>query len=196
MDNATLIALGGLAVAAVAIFVSLRIRADKKRKDKLDKKKDDEIARLQDRLDEMKRENSSLRIFLESSDLLPYPQIPEQPPKEIDRYQELAAQVIEKGGSIDLDELIRIGNAEYSKSSYDKAEHYYRVALHQAQQRRARKQVGLSKGNIGLIYKNQGNLDEALKYLKDGLAILDQHGLTYGRDVITRAINEIGQDAK
>lgn len=46
-------------------------------------------------------------------------------------------------------------------------------------------------GNIGLIYKDKGESDKALKHLEDALKVLDTANLTYGRDIILRAINSI-----
>ncbi|UCF04394.1 MAG: tetratricopeptide repeat protein, partial [bacterium] len=46
-------------------------------------------------------------------------------------------------------------------------------------------------GNIGLIYKARGELDEALKYLQDALEVLNNYSLSYGRNVIQRAISSI-----
>ncbi|MBU7046651.1 MAG: hypothetical protein HXS54_09465 [Theionarchaea archaeon] len=49
-------------------------------------------------------------------------------------------------------------------------------------------------GNIGIIYMDKGDLDEALKNLKAALNILDSHGLVYGRDIVCKAIDLIIKD--
>jgi tetratricopeptide (TPR) repeat protein len=46
-------------------------------------------------------------------------------------------------------------------------------------------------GNIGLIYSDKGDLDNALKYLKDAKNILHKYNLIYGRDVIQNTIDLI-----
>jgi len=48
-----------------------------------------------------------------------------------------------------------------------------------------------SLGNIGLIYSHKGDLDNALKYLKEAINILDTYKLVYGRDIIQKAIDSI-----
>jgi len=51
-------------------------------------------------------------------------------------------------------------------------------------------------GNIGLIYRDKGDLDSALKYLQDAMKILDTFKLVYGRGIIENAINLITADSK
>ena len=46
-------------------------------------------------------------------------------------------------------------------------------------------------GNIGLIYSDKGEMDNALKYLEDALNILERSNLVYGRDIIQNAMDSI-----
>ena len=90
---------------------------------------------------------------------------------------------------------ILMGNCYYDISQLTEAENNYRQALiiskkvKDENERLKGKASGL--GNIGLIYRAKGELDEALKYLEDVLEILDEYNLKYGGDIIRRAVDDI-----
>jgi tetratricopeptide (TPR) repeat protein len=78
----------------------------------------------------------------------------------------------------------------------ESAQKYYEEALkiHREIEYRQGEATGL--GNIGLIYMDKGELDSALKYLKEALNILDRFKLVYGRDVFQSAIDSITKSRK
>ncbi len=90
--------------------------------------------------------------------------------------------------------LINLGNAYYALSQYADALKNYEAILElteKVDRGSALEGKAVALGNIGLIYRDKGDLDEALKYLKEALTILDSHRLLYGRDIITSAIESI-----
>lgn len=61
--------------------------------------------------------------------------------------------------------LLYIGNAWLAKSNYNECLHYYRNALfYLAQTEQGKKKLSRTVGNIGIVYQNQGDYQQALKY--------------------------------
>ena len=88
--------------------------------------------------------------------------------------------------------LLNLGNACYSLSRIDEALTNYQAVLKltkKVTEEEALQGEASALGNIGLIYSDKGDLDSALKYLKDALKILDTFNLVYGRHIIENAIN-------
>jgi len=90
--------------------------------------------------------------------------------------------------------LLMIGNCKYFLGKYDEAQKHFSDSI-KVSEKTSKDEALFGKsaalGNIGLIYKNKGDLDTALKYLKDALRILDKFSLIYGRDIILNAIKSI-----
>ncbi|UCE07993.1 MAG: tetratricopeptide repeat protein, partial [bacterium] len=91
--------------------------------------------------------------------------------------------------------LLMMGNCKYFLGKYDEAQKYYGDSI-KILQRTSKEESFFGKsaalGNIGLIYRAKGDLDNALKYLKRALKILDRFNLEYGRGIILDAIDSIG----
>lgn len=87
--------------------------------------------------------------------------------------------------------LGNIGLIYSGKGELDKALKYFQDGLKIHREIGYRQGEANQLGNIGLIYSYKGELDTALKYLEAALKILDTANLTYGRDIILRAINSI-----
>ena len=88
--------------------------------------------------------------------------------------------------------LLNLGNACYSLSRINGALANYEAVLEltkKVTEKDALEGKSAALGNIGLIYSDKGDLDSALKYLKDALKILDTFNLIYGRHIIENAIN-------
>ncbi|MBU7025309.1 MAG: tetratricopeptide repeat protein [Theionarchaea archaeon] len=79
--------------------------------------------------------------------------------------------------------LLNLGNAYYSLCQYDSALKNYEAILELApkvDEESALEGKSAALGNIGLIYSDKGELDEALKYLKDALKIHKERGYRRG----------------
>lgn len=95
--------------------------------------------------------------------------------------------------------LLNLGNAYYSLSQIDKALENYNAIFEltkEVSEKDALQGKSAALGNIGLIYLDKGDLDNALKYLNDALNILDKFNLIYGRDIIQNAIKSIEKSKK
>ncbi|MCK4306075.1 MAG: tetratricopeptide repeat protein, partial [Candidatus Eisenbacteria sp.] len=154
---AVIIAAAGL--LAYVIDLILRKRAESKRQQSL-------IERV--RALELKAEPTPLVIQIGT-----LPSIPEDAEEIVTEADEL----LEAGASIDAAALIKIGNIAFPKSDYKKAEHYYRVALDQAEHSKRLDLVAAALGNMGLVYQVKGDLDVALKHHKEALKI--HHAIGY-----------------
>jgi len=90
--------------------------------------------------------------------------------------------------------LLNLGNAYYSLSQNDKALENYNASLMMTE-KVDKKDVLEGKasdlGNIGLIYSDKGDLDNALKYLRKALEVLERFNLIYGKEIIKNEINFI-----
>ena len=75
---------------------------------------------------------------------------------------------------------LALGNCSYSTSEYEIALEYYYRALRQSRSSNNKQIEAAALGNIGVIYKNKGDLDEALKYLKQALVIDKEIGYKQG----------------
>ena len=89
----------------------------------------------------------------------------------------------------EANQLGNIGLIYRAKGDVDEALKYLKEALKIDREIGYKQGEASHLGNIGLIHSDKGDVNEALKYLKDALTILDTHGLTYGRDIICRAID-------
>jgi signal transduction histidine kinase len=100
--------------------------------------------------------NKELRALLDKAlDKIPSALDPKNPPPVPQQFEDLEEKVnqhIKEGGYLNADDLLRIGNVEFSRSKYNRAMHYYRVALDQANQRYNKEMVENSFGNISLIF--------------------------------------------
>lgn len=112
--------------------------------------------------------------------------------KNYEAMLELAAKVDEKSAIEGKSAALgNIGLIYRAKGDLDEALKYHKEALEIHRDIGYRQGEASDLGNIGLIYRAKGDLDEALKYHKEALSILDTYGLTYGRDIISRAIDLI-----
>jgi tetratricopeptide (TPR) repeat protein len=93
-------------------------------------------------------------------------------------------------------DLGNIGLIYRAKGDIDEALKYLKDALKIAREIGYKQGEASLLGNIGLIYRAKGDLDEALEYLKDALKILEQYNLTYGKNIIKRAIEDIKNKIK
>ena len=90
--------------------------------------------------------------------------------------------------------LLNLGNAYYSLSQNDKALENYNASLRVTEKvgkKTALEGKAAALGNIGLIYSDKGDLDNALKYLKKALKVLEKFNLIYGKEIIKNAVNFI-----
>ena len=108
---------------------------------------------------------------------------PKQPPiipKEDVKTLEKMTPIYEEKGMLNLDLLIKIGNVEYTQGNLLKALTYYEKALRQAKLTKDFITSGICLGNIGIIYMNKGDLDNALKYHREALKIHKEIGYKKG----------------
>ena len=112
--------------------------------------------------------------------------------KNYEAVLELARKVDEKNALEGKSAVLgNIGLIYIVKGNFDEALKYHKDALTIDREIGYKQGEANQLGNIGLIYRAKGDVNEALRYLKDALAILDTHGLTHGRDIISRAIDSL-----
>jgi len=80
--------------------------------------------------------------------------------------------------------LLNVANEAYSISKLKVALEYYEKALDIAQKNMFRFEESAILGNIGLIYSDKGDLDNARKYYKESLAIFKEIGYPQGIKMI------------
>ncbi|MBN1572442.1 MAG: tetratricopeptide repeat protein [Deltaproteobacteria bacterium] len=170
MDNPIVISIL-LFIAGVLVAILLYLMGSKKQTDDHD---------------ELKKEIRELKLALERiTKDVPIQLDPANPPKLTEEDSEILDEIDEAREEIvpiaDLGELIKFGNLEYSKSNYDSAFYYYKVALERAKESGDEEAKAAALGNIGLIYKDKGEPDKALKYHEDALKIHKETGYKQGQ---------------
>ena len=107
------------------------------------------------------------------------PQQPIEVPGKFKEIEDKLGMLFQKGSSMSTDFLIKIGNIEYTQGNLHKAHFYISEALEQAKVEDNQQAIGACLGNIGLIYSDKGDLDAALKYMRQTLAIFEEIGMPH-----------------
>jgi len=89
---------------------------------------------------------------------------------------------------------LALGNSYYVISQYEQAQRNYKNALKLYKESGEKKGEASALGNIGVIYQNKGNLDNALKYLQQALVIEKEIGYKQGEAITLGNIGLIYQD--
>lgn len=93
-------------------------------------------------------------------------------------------------------DLGNIGLVYSARGDLDNALKNHQVALRIDREIGHRQGEIADLGNIGVVYRDKGDLDNALIYLLEALILLDRHGLSYGRNIIQKAIGSINERSK
>ncbi|MBN1213179.1 MAG: tetratricopeptide repeat protein, partial [candidate division Zixibacteria bacterium] len=143
MDTVVLI---GVIIGGLALIVTILIHLDNKRRDK--------------------RDDKWLEVYSKALDKIP-DQITKdtviQPPENYEQIEQKANELIKRKGYINGWDLLKIGNVEYSKSNYLKAQHYFEVSLDQAKERKERELEAVALGNLSLVFYEKPDFDKAIE---------------------------------
>ena len=134
--------------------------------------------------DHLRKENERLHKLLDKTlDKVPSQLDPERLPERPEKFDDLKKTVdehIQKGGYVNAEDLLRMGNVEMAICNYDQALHYYVIACSMAESKKDKKTYANALGNIGLLHYIKGNSDEALKNHKAALKIDREIGYRQG----------------
>ncbi len=95
---------------------------------------------------------------------------------------------------LDINTLLKIGNVEYINNNLEKAKHFYEVVKQLVAQKKNKHEkylYAIVTGNLGLLYRNQGDTNKAFKYQNDALTIFRELNDTTGEAVTLDNIGSI-----
>jgi len=109
------------------------------------------------------------------------PNNPPPVPEDFDELKQELNEQLKRGVSTSVLDLLKVGAVEYARENYDKAMHYFQIALDKAEKANDKTFMSAAIGNIGLVHLAEHDFDSALQFLQKALDLGRQTGFVIGQ---------------
>lgn len=123
-------------------------------------------------------------LLSKALDKIPTTFDPNSPPPVPEGFDELEQELneqLKRGVSTNVLDLLKVGSVEYARENYDKAMHYFQIALDKAEKANDKTFMSAAIGNIGLVHLAEDDFDSALQFLQKALDLGRQTGFVIGQ---------------